>query len=181
MPAGVFPMTYRFNIQIKTMQNPYVSTSHCYLIPSLWGQMGPNCQVESICAHIFVRHFHILIIFDHMIANGDTKKSINPNDLDWPWMTLKWHKKTFFSQHIPLSITLSGQNCLKMKNLLSYDFEQGTLEYIYKRIGTKSTKMIFFFWRSKLTYAFSLLLPDMLALPRWQPHNWLELKVQISF
>ena len=68
---------------------------------SLWGQMGPNFQVESICGHIFVRHFHILIIFDHMIANGDTKKSINPNDLDWPWMTLKWHKKTFF-----LSISL---------------------------------------------------------------------------
>ena len=63
---------------------------------TLWGQMGPNCQVESICGHIFVRHFHILIIFDHMIANRDTKKLINPNDLDWPWMTLKWHKKTFF-------------------------------------------------------------------------------------
>ena len=106
--------------------------------------MGPNCEVESICGHIFVRHFHILILFDHMIASGDTKKMINPNDLDGPWMTLKWHKKTFFSQHIPLSITFSAQNCLKMKNLLSYDFEQGTIEYIYKRIGTKSTKMKFF-------------------------------------
>ena len=32
-----------------------------------------------------------------------------------------------------------------MKNLLSYDFEQGTIEYIYKKkIGTKSAKMIFF-------------------------------------
>ena len=50
--------------------------------PPLWGQMGPNCQVESICGHIFVRHYHILIIFDQMIANGDTKKLINPNDLD---------------------------------------------------------------------------------------------------
>ena len=35
--------------------------------------MGPYCQVESICGHIFVRHFDIPIIFDHMIANGDTK------------------------------------------------------------------------------------------------------------
>ena len=70
------------------------------------------------------------------------KKLINPNDLDWPWMTLKWHKKTFFSQHIPLSITFSAQNCLKMKNLLSYGFEQGTIEYIYKRIGTKSTALL---------------------------------------
>ena len=111
---------------------------------SLWGQMGPNCQVESICGHIFVRHFHILIIYDHMIANGDTKKIINPNDLDWPWMTLKWHKKTFFSQHIPLSITFSAQNCLKMKNLLSYDFEQGTKEYIYKKSVQKVQKWIFF-------------------------------------
>ena len=51
-------------------------------VPALWGQMDPKCQVESISGHIFVRHFHILIIFDHMIANGDTKKSINPNDLD---------------------------------------------------------------------------------------------------
>ena len=31
-----------------------------------------------------------------------------------------------------------------MKNLLSYDFEQGSIEYIYKKIGTKSSKMIFF-------------------------------------
>ena len=58
---------------------------------TLWGQMGPNCQVESICGHIFVRHFHILIIFDHMIANGDTKKWINPNDLDWPWNGIRKH------------------------------------------------------------------------------------------
>ena len=28
-----------------------------------------------------------------------------------------------------------------MKNLLSYEFEQGTIEYIYKIIGTKSTKI----------------------------------------
>ena len=68
--VGLFP-----EIKTHTIIGP---TSH---IP-LWGQMGSNCQVESICGHIFVRHFHILIIFDHMIANGDTKKSMNPNDLD---------------------------------------------------------------------------------------------------
>ena len=95
-------------------------------------------------------------------------------------MILKWHEKTSFSQHVPLSITFSPQNCVKMKNLLSYDFEQGNVEYICKKIGTKSTKMIFL-WRSKLTYAFSLLLLDMYALPRWQSHNYFELKVKISF
>ena len=36
------------------------------------------------------------------------------------------------------------ENCMKIKNLLSYDFEQGTMEFICKEIGAKSTKMIFF-------------------------------------
>ena len=45
--------------------------------------MDPKCQVESIYGHIFVKHFHILIIFGQMIANGDTKDLITPNDLDW--------------------------------------------------------------------------------------------------
>ena len=36
-----------------------------------------------------------------------------------------------------LPVTFS-QNCVKMKNLLSYDFEKGIIEYIHK-IGTKST------------------------------------------
>ena len=30
---------------------------------------------------IFVIHFHILAIFDHKVANGDTKNLINVNDL----------------------------------------------------------------------------------------------------
>ena len=46
----------------------------------LWGQMGPNCQIESIYELPFVKYFHILIIFGHMIANGDTKNLLSPND-----------------------------------------------------------------------------------------------------
>ena len=58
--------------------------------------------------------------------------------------TLKWHWKTSFSQHVPFSISFSSHNCVKIKNLLSYDFEQGTIEYICKKSGTKSTKIFFF-------------------------------------
>ena len=38
-------------------------------------------------------------------------------------------------------IYFSPQNCVKMRDLLSFDNEKATTEYIFKRIGTKSTKM----------------------------------------
>ena len=58
------------------------STTPHHIDISLWGQMGPNSEVESIYGHIFVKNFHILIIFGQMIANWDTKNLINPIDLD---------------------------------------------------------------------------------------------------
>ena len=94
-----------------------------------------------------------------MIANGDTKNLINPIDLDCLDDLEMALEKIFFSvcpsfNHI----------CVKMKNLLSYDFEQVTIEYIcktnwYKKYKNEKKRL-------KLTYAFPLLLPDMYALPR---------------
>ena len=48
-----------------------------------------------------------------------------------------------FSKHIPLLFTLSPQNCVKMRNLPSYNVEKGIMEYIRKKISTKNTKMHF--------------------------------------
>ena len=51
-----------------------------------------------------------------------------------------------------------------MNNLLPYDFEKGTLEYIYKISGTKSTK-IKFLVKVKDKVLFSLLLANIFAIP----------------
>ena len=41
-------------------------------------------------------------------------------------------------QHVPISITFSPQNCVKIKKkLLLYDFEKAIIEYICKNIGKK--------------------------------------------
>ena len=46
------------------------------------GPSSPKWDLESTYEQIFVISFHILTIFGHQIANGDTKNLIYTNDLD---------------------------------------------------------------------------------------------------
>ena len=112
-------------------------TYHFAYIP-IWSN-SPNWELENICGHTFVIHFHTIKITGHKTINGYTNNLINPNVLDCPLMTSKWPRIYVF-----LSMPLSQSHFL-LKNVrnmenLSFDFEKGTIEYISKIIGVKSTE-----------------------------------------
>ena len=84
MPAGAFCMTLHFNIQLKTMRNPHVSTSHCYLI-----SYSLICMVVHVERSQLFRHqpvLFILLLFHPQLTwyqmyvyrhNYQNKKEIN--------------------------------------------------------------------------------------------------------
>ena len=65
------------------------------------------------------------------------------NNPEWPWLALDDLQMTL--ENIILSAGpsfnhISPQNRMKMKNLLLYDFELGTIEYIYANISMQKVQ-----------------------------------------